>query len=420
MTKLKKFDHIIIGGGIIGASIAWQLTRRSNDSVLLLERNEIGSAASSLAAGLLLQVTSKAKNTALTRLTRETISLLEQELGTSMEFHEVGSIRIAETEKSEGILEALLGDAERNDISAERVNADTAEAMIPWLNASTAREMVYFPTDGYVDPYLFTMAYANAARQRGATIRPRTAVEKILQDNGRAIGVSAANETIYGANVIDAAGAWSAVLSAQAGYALPLAPVRSHYWIAEPDPAFGSGMAGEKAGQHPITILLDAATYTRPELGGLVIGVQESRSATFDARELPDDPATFSIAMGEDHWDALIDASTSIESLCPAIHEARFSSYLAGLSTYTPDGQLVLGEVPGIRGLYAASGCCGSGVMLSAGIGEAAASLLLGQDPPFDLSPYRPDRFGKIDPFGEEFRQLCAQSRSNKIQPQVS
>jgi 4-methylaminobutanoate oxidase (formaldehyde-forming) len=179
-------------------------------------------------------------------------------------------------------------------------------------------------------------------------------------------------------------------------------------------------MAGEKAGQHPITILLDAATYTRPELGGLVIGVQESRSATFDARELPDDPATFSIAMGEDHWDALIDASTSIESLCPAIHEARFSSYLAGLSTYTPDGQLVLGEVPGIRGLYAASGCCGSGVMLSAGIGEAAASLLLGQDPPFDLWPYRPDRFGKIDPFGEEFRQLCAQSRSNKIQPQVS
>ena len=245
---------------------------------MLLERNEIGSAASSLAAGLLLQVTSKAKNTALARLTHETISLLEQELGTSMEFHEVGSMRIAETVKSEGILEALLGDAERNDISAERVDADTAEAMIPWLNASTAREMVYFPTDGYVDPYLFTMAYANAARQRGATIRPRTAVEKILLNNGRAIGVSAANETIYGANVIDAAGAWSAVLSAQAGYALPLAPVRSHYWIAEPDPAFGSGMAGVKAGQHPITILLDAATYTRPELGGLVIGVQESQS----------------------------------------------------------------------------------------------------------------------------------------------
>ena len=132
---------------------------------------------------------------------------------------------------------------------------------------------------------------------------------------------------------------------------LPLAPVRSHYWIAEPDPAFGSGMAGDKAGQHPITILLDAATYTRPELGGLVIGVQESRSATFDARELPDDPATFSTDMGEDHWDALIDAFTCIESLCPAIHEARFSSYLAGLSTYTPDGQLVLGEVPGNKGI---------------------------------------------------------------------
>ena len=185
-----------------------------------------------------------------------------------------------------------------------------------------------------------------------------------------------------------------------------MAPVRSHYWIAEPSEMYG--------GDHPTTILPDIAAYTRPEVGGLILGVQEPRSATFDARELPNDPAAFSPTKGEEHWDILADAYEGLEHFFPAIANAQFSGYVCGLSSYTPDGEIILGPVPGVSGFYAAAGACGSGITLSAGMGDAAADYVLGRQPDFDVRPFRPDRFGDVDPFGDPFRERCASARASK------
>lgn len=403
---MEQFDHIIIGGGIIGCSIAYQLAKAECGTIVVLERNELASAASSLAAGLILQATTKTANTPLVQATGAAIAALEEELEDTVGFHAVGSLRIAASPSRLAELRSITENAARHDVDYEYLKPSQAKSMVPWLELPTDCETVFMPADGYVDPYLLSMAYARAARARGVEFRPRTAVNDIVVERECVIGVEINGERISGNTVIDAAGVWAALVSSQVGYALPMAPVRSHYWICERQPLFGS--------EHPITVLPDAAAYTRPETGGLVLGIQEPRSKTFDAHDLTNDPATFSPTVGDEHWDILAFGAEAVKPFFPAVMTARFSSYVAGLSAYTPDGSILLGAVPGVPGFVAAAGCCGNGVALSGGIGAAVCDLVRGEASTFDITSFEPGRFGKVDPYTIEFRERCAAARASK------
>lgn len=405
------FDHVIVGGGIVGASIAYHLTCKNAGKVLLLERNELACAASSRAAGLVLQASTKISKTPLAELTVNTISVLEEELGESVGFHQVGSLRIAASEDRVAELDAMARDASRWNIPVEWPSATKIHQMVPWLDINTIRSVAFMPTDGYIDPYLLTMAYIRAAQARGAVVRPRTEVLDVVIEQHEVTGVLTDAGQIACGSVVDACGVWAAAFSERVSFALPMAPVRSHYWITEPNTAYG--------GEHPITILPDIAAYTRPEVGGLILGVQEPRSFTFDAHELPNDPAVFSPTKGEEHWEVLTDAYEGLVQFFPMIESAQFSSYMCGLSSYTPDGEIILGPVPNVSGFYAAAGACGSGITLSAGMGDVTADLVLGRQPAFDVRPFRPDRFGQVDPFGEPFRERCAAARASKSRKDV-
>ncbi|WP_371223294.1 NAD(P)/FAD-dependent oxidoreductase [Roseovarius sp. 2305UL8-3] len=408
---METFDHVVVGGGVVGASIAYHLACKGAGKTLLLERNDLASAASSRAAGLVLQSSTKWSKTPLAKLTVDTIPVLEEELGEKAGYHKVGSLRIAASEDRVAELDAMTRDASKWDIPVEWPSATEVGMMVPWLDTSTVLKTAFLPTDGYIDPYLLAMFYIRAARARGAVVRPRTHVRDVVMRNSKVVGVVTDTGQIACGTVVDACGAWAAVFSQQVGFPLPMAPVRSHYWFTEPSETYG--------GEHPVTILPDVAAYTRPEVGGLILGVQEPLSATFDARELPDDPAVFSPTRGEEHWDILADAYEGLGAFFPAIENAQFSSYMCGLSSYTPDGEIILGPVPGVSGFYAAAGACGSGITLSAGMGDAIADLVLGRQPAFDVSPFRPDRFGYVDPFGEPFRERCAAARASKSRKDV-
>jgi len=400
------FDHVIVGGGIIGASVAYHLAWENGGSILVVERNALASASSSLAAGMVLQVSANTTRTAMARRTRETIDILADELGEDVGFHPVGSLRLAASHYRIAPLERMGVEAARHDIPFQWLDAETAGEMVPWLDLSTVGKIGFLPTDGYVDPYMLSMAYVRAATARGVEFRQHTAVTDVLTKGGRVVGVETPQGRIHCESVIDAAGAWAALLAAQVGYPLPMAPVRSHYWITKADPAYG--------GDHPAITMPDVGAYARPDVGGILLGIHEQHSATFDARELPDDPATFSPTVGEEHWDRLAEAAEDIQRFFPGILKAQFPNYIAGLSTYTPDGRIILGPVPGLSGFLAATGCCGSGIVLSAGMGQAIAELALGRTPSIDITPFSPDRFGPIDPFSLEFRERCAASRANK------
>jgi len=403
---METFDHVVVGGGIVGASITYHLTCKGAGKVLLLERNELASAASSRAAGLVLQASTKISKTPLAKLTTSTIPMLEEELGESVGYHAVGSLRVAASGNRAAELVTMAGDASSWGIPVEWPSVTEVSRMVSWLDTSTIHNVAFFPTDGYVDPYILSMSYIRAAQARGAVVRPRTGVCDVLMDEQLVKGVVSDTGRISCSTVIDACGVWAALLAERVGYLLPMAPVRSHYWITEPAESYG--------GEHPVTILPDAAAYTRPEMGGLILGIQEPQSATFDARDLPDDPAAFSPTQGEEHWDILANAYEAVAQFFPAIKSARFSSYICGLSSYTPDGEIILGPVPGVSGFYAAAGACGSGIALSAGMGNVIADLVLGRKPAVDLKPFRPDRFGQVDPFGKSFRERCAAARVSK------
>lgn len=408
---METFDHVIVGGGVVGASIAYHLVCKNAGKVLLLERNDLASAASSRAAGLILQASTKSSKTPLAKLTVDTIPALEEELGESVGYHKVGSLRIAASGDRVAELDAMARDASKWDVPVQWPNLTEIGDMVPWMDTSIIHKAIFFPTDGYIDPYLLTTFYVNAARSRGAVVRPRTDVRDVLMDKHKVVGVMTDVGQVACSTVIDACGVWAAVFSERVGFPLPMAPVRSHYWIAEPAEMYGD--------EHPVTILPDIAAYTRPEVGGLVLGVQEPRSATFDARELPDDPAAFSPTKGEEHWDILADAFEGLTQFFPAIESAQFSSYMCGLSSYTPDCEIVLGAIPSVSGFYAAAGACGSGITLSAGMGDVITDLILGRQPAFDVESFRPDRFGLIDPFSEPFRSRCAAARASKSRKEV-
>ncbi|MGI9411497.1 MAG: NAD(P)/FAD-dependent oxidoreductase [Hyphomicrobiaceae bacterium] len=403
---MASFDHIIVGGGILGLSIAYHLARDSRDSVLVLERNELASAASSRAAGLILQVTTKQTETPLAKLTRDTIPLLEEVLGEPIGFHGVGSIRIAASPERVAELGGMERDASSHSIPFQQLSCEDAREKAPWLNAAKPQRITFFPTDGYVDPYLFSTAYGRAARRFGAQIRPRVAVNDLIENSDRVIGVRTTSGDIFAGSVIDAAGAWASVVSARAGFPLPMTPTRSHYWITAPNADYGDDF--------PVTLLPDSRAYARPETGGMLIGVQETNSATFDARELPDDIDTFSPTEGEEHWEVLAAAMEDVSEFFPAMQRAQFSSYISGLSAYTPDGAILVGAVPSHANFFAAAGCCGSGITLSAGIGSAVSALVRGHEPGFDLTPFAPGRFGIVDPFSREFGDRCAAARASK------
>ena len=404
---MKNYDHIIIGGGILGLSIAYHLARDSRDSVVVLERNELASAASSRAAGLVLQVTTKPSQTAMAKQTCDTIQMLERALGDTVGFHAVGSIRIAGSPQRTDELLRMEQGARDNNIPYQTLNASEAAEKAPWLDVNNAQRITFFPTDGYVDPYRLSTSYGLAARKLGVDIKPRCEVQNLLIEANQVIGVQTENGNIFGNSVTDAAGAWAALISAHAGYLLPIAPTRSHYWISTPNANYG--------GDFPIVILPDARTYMRPEVDGMLIGVQEPHSVTFDARDLPGNIDSFSPTKGEEHWDVIAGAMEEIAAFFPEIKTAEFASYISGLSTYTPDGNLVLGAVPGVDNLFTATGCCGHGIALSAGVGTTMSGLLQGDTKPDDLEPYDPSRFGKINPFSPEFRDRCAKARAFKL-----
>jgi sarcosine oxidase, subunit beta len=397
---------VVVGGGVIGCSIAWHLALGGETDVLVLERNELGSGATARAAGLVSRGRLHVETLRMVRRTREAIAELEADCGGSVGFHAVGSLRFAASPEREAELAAMDDLLIEHGVVVRQLDAAQACAIAPSIDGTQARRISYVADDGYVDPHRLTQAYGRAARARGVRFRARTAVAGIVHDGRRVLGVDTDGGRVQADVVVDAAGAWGIELALAMGAPLGTAPVRSHYWITAPDPTVPR--------DHPVVYLPDARTYLRPELGGLLIGVQEPRSATFDARGLPPDIAGFAFTGPDEDWSVLIDHAPALRSWIPRLDELALAHYVAGLSTYTPDGRFLLGAAGGIDGFFVASGCCGTGVSASGGIGEAIADLVLDRPPTVDLASFRPDRFGALDPFDPAFRERCAAARAGK------
>lgn len=396
MTLPETADAVIVGGGILGLSAAWHMTRsHAGMRVLVLERNGLATAATAQAAALMTSARPDAATAALVADTYAAILQLEEETGESLDLNRVGTLHVAGTPATAAALAGMAG---------ARLDGTAAARLAPWLDADAVAAAWFVPEDGYLDPARLANAYAGAARQRGAVIRTGVGVRRLSTAAGRVTGVETDQGRVSAAAVVLACGAWSNVLAATDGAGLPAAPVRSEYWITERSPRLYPRTA-------PVTVLPDAGAYARPEVGALLFGLRGATTIAADPRTLPDDTTGF---MAGDPWETLAAGADRLIRLVPSVGTAGIAHYIAGLSTYTPDGKFTVGPVPGVAGLAAVTGCCGAGIAASSGLGRAVAATVLGQTPWVDLSPFDPGRFGTVDPFDPAFLSRCAAARSGK------
>ncbi len=403
----ERFDLVIIGGGILGISTAYHAMRMGSVSVLVLERNQIASQATPRAAALLTQIRYKPSQLHMAQRTFTAIEELRAELKDDFGLRRTGSLHIASTPATETPLRLHAEEARQAGVEIDWIDANEAKRHTPWLDASGAMAIALTPSDMIADPHLFTHAYAAAARARGAVVRTNTAVTGLVREGSAVLGVKTGAGEIHAGAVIDAAGAWAGLIAREAGVNLPMAPVWSHYWVTAPDAGFPPNMT--------YVILPDARAYVRPEVGGAIIGLRERKSLSLDPRALPDDVDGLVRNSDEEAHAMLLEGAGPLRTYFPSLDALHFVRFMAGLSAYTPDGEFVLGPVPGAARFFAAAGCCGSGIACSGGIGLGVAEAALGCIPSFDLAPFRPDRFGAIDPFTLAFRERCAASRSGKL-----
>jgi len=399
-------DFLIIGGGIFGCSIAWNLSRRSSGRVLLLERLELASATTPRAAGLIRNLNLSQGQTSLKTHTIDTIELLGEELDEPLHWHQVGGLLVAESEANILHLEVLEKHSFKPFGNFQWIERAEAEEMVPWLDASKANKFALLPDDGFIDPYLFAQFYARAAKKHGAVLKTGIEVTALQKSGNRITGVQTPQGEISAGCVIDTAGPWAGLVALEAGWHLPMAPVRSHYWITAKSPEFKK--------PQPYVILPDANAYARTEMGGLLFGLRDRVCLSHDPRKLPSDLSELRYNKDPEGWNVLEEQGSELERFYPGLETTRIAHYIAGPSTYTPDGQFVLGSLPDIEGFLVATGCCGSGIGASGGIGSVIAELAIEGETGFDLESFRTDRFGRIDAFSTEWMQRCAEARSNK------
>ena len=403
----EKTDVVVIGGGIFGCAIAYYYTKNNpGKKIVVLERNELCNSATSRAAALMTIVRSKRSYIPLSLETYRVIADMEKQLGESLDMKTVGMMHVAASEAKVKDLEALMAIAEAFKQPAHYISNEEAHRMSPWLKTDEAIKIGFVPGEAYCDPYLLGTFFSRCAKMQGADIRQEVEVKELIMEGATAVGVVTANGNIYADKVIIAAGAWAPIFAAQAGIGLPMAPVRSQYWISEKADIFPVNS--------PMVLLPDAQAYARPEGGSLLFGIRETNSFSVSPKEIPSDISHFSFRPDKGITD-LSEVIDRLNRFFPAVYDIGLKYYIAGFSGYTPDGNLSMGTVPGVDNLLLATGCVGAGIAVAGGVGLAFAEMAAGRSNPYDFSEFDIQRFGKIDPFGKEWLDKCAMARSKKV-----
>jgi sarcosine oxidase subunit beta len=401
-------DILIIGCGIFGAAIAWALGRRGlGHRVLIVDRQPPASGATSRAAGLVTQVRSDPALQALAGETLAAIEVLKSHFGEDVGCHCVGALHVGPLAQK-AALAHMLAACTATGIRGQWQDKAQVLAQSPWLDPEAFDIAAFFPDECYVDPYLLSSAYLRGALQMGAKLRLESRVAHIQHHAGAVTGIELEDGTVLPARiVVNAAGAWSNLLSVELGLPLPMAPVRSQYWITERSPEFfPSG---------PIVFMTNIRAYARPEVGALLFGIRENAPAVAAPRELPENLQGFVFdAADPDGWGNLVEAFEPLSRYFPAIKRLGIAHYITGPSNYTPDGQPIVGASAAIAGLLVATGCNGSGITYSAGVGRLITELICGDTPFMDASRLDPARALQINPFAPAFLQACAHARATK------
>lgn len=399
---VEEAEVVIVGGGVIGSSIAYHLAQAGCQDMLLLERNEIGAETTSQAAGFcaVLRTTPL-----MTRLGIESAAFFrrfEALTGQDPGFRQVGSMKVALTEARRAQLEEQAQMARSVGLKVEFLSPAEAKRIVPILDFRRAKAILFDPDSGYIDPTGVAMGYARGARARGARVLTQTAVLDLLIEDGVIRGVQTTAGTVRARVVVNAAGAWAPLLHRRAGAFLPVHPILHQSLVTDPIPGLPRDM--------PVVRMPDRSVYLRREVEGLLLGGYEADPTSWDLDKLEGE---FRIGQLSPRWEPLLSLCNGVREFLPEVLDLR-ARVCRGLPTFTPDGQLVLGESGEVRGLYVASGCCARGIGISPNVGQLMAELILEGRSSEYLRPMRADRFREYPQDLSRLRRDCEAAYRNQ------
>ena len=376
MRKLpSSAEVVIVGGGIIGASVAYYLTRKGVKNVLLLEKGMMGEGSTGKCAGGIRTQFSTRINLQCSMLSLRVFEQFKEEFGVDPEFHRVGYLFMAATEGQWALLRENAELMETMGLDVKLLNPDEIKDQWPFLRVDDLLGGSYTAEDGYAGPYEVLQGFAKGARQSGAVIMEGIEVTGIKLRNDSVQAVMTTRGRVDSPLVINAAGPYAARIAAMAGLELPVAPLRRQLFFTD--------VFEELPPRFPMIIDMEHLWYMRREGKGLLLaGPQDSESSfnervDFEARE----------------WTA----ARSLHRV-PVLERAKIARGWAGLYEISPDHHAIIGTFPEVKGFICANGFSGHGFQHGPAAGILVSELVTeGEARTLDIHPLRPQRFREKD-----------------------
>ena len=374
---------VVIGGGIIGASVAYHLGHMGwGPQTLLLERDRLTSGTTWHAAGLMVTFGSFSEtSTRMRHYTRDLYARLEAETGQSTGFAPIGLIEVA---ADEGRLEEYRRVAAFNRLMGTEVHEISPREVADLFPPARTDDLLagfYMPQDGRVNPVDATMALAKGARMQGVTILEGTPVVDVLVRDGSVVGVRTERGDIECEYVVNCAGMWARQLAERSGVTVPNQAAEHYYLLTDPIPGLDPDL--------PVLEDPGSYGYYRPEGDGMMIGLFEPVCAPWHVDAIPEDASFLTLPPD---WERMGPYLEKAMARVPASMEVGIRTFFCGPESFTPDLSPVVGESPEVRGYFVAAGLNSIGILTGGGIGRAIATWIVDGLPDIDVTGMNIDR----------------------------
>ncbi|MEY8803380.1 FAD-dependent oxidoreductase [Leisingera sp. XS_AS12] len=370
---------VIIGGGVIGCSVAYHLTKLGWRDVVLLERKQLTSGTTWHAAGLIAQLRATANMTKLAKYSQELYGALEAETGVATGFKRCGSITVALTEERKEEIFRQAAMARAFGVEVEEISPAEVKEKYEHLNIDDVTAGVWLPKDGQGDPANIALALAKGARQRGAVVKERIKVTGIAKQGRRVTGVDWVSDDgqsqghIQADMVVNCAGMWGHEVGRMAGVNVPLHACEHFYIVTE-------GITGLT--QMPVLRVPDECAYYKEDAGKILLGAFEPNAKPWAMNGIPDSFEFDQLPEDFDHFEPILEAACN---RMPMLAEAGIHTFFNGPESFTPDDAYHLGLAPEMDNVWVAAGFNSIGIQSAGGAGMALAQWMEDGQKPFDL-----------------------------------
>ena len=391
---------VIIGGGVIGCSVAYHLAQKGWKEIILLERKQLTSGTTWHAAGLIAQLRASANMTKLAKYSQELYGNLEKETGVATGFKRCGSITVALTEERKEEIFRQAAMARAFGVDVEEISPNEVKNKYEHLNIDGVKAGVWLPKDGQGDPGNIALALAKGARNNGVNIFENTSVTGILTKGRRVSGVNWKTDNSTGCieadMVVNCGGMWGHEVGRMAGVNVPLHACEHFYIVTEPV---------KELTQLPVLRVPDECAYYKEDAGKFLLGAFEPISKPWGMSGIPKDFEFDQLPEDFDHFEPILEAACE---RMPILAEAGIQTFFNGPESFTPDDAYHLGLAPELDNFWVAAGFNSIGIQSAGGAGMALAEWMDSGSKPFDLGDVD---ISRMQPFQGNKKYLFERSK---------